>query len=136
MTGPTRKTPGVPPGEHRDERGDPEVKLNGQIEDHDVLVLELREPALDYTNVREFRHAALALIRDQPRVVLDMSGVRFVDSSGLGGLISCLRHVRGSRGDLKLCSMSDRVRELFELLRMHQVFNIVEPRDEAVRSFA
>jgi anti-sigma B factor antagonist len=113
-----------------------EVKLSGQIEGDDVLVLELRESTLDYTNVREFRGAALALIRDRPRVVLDVTGVRFVDSSGLGALIACLRHVRGSKGDMKLCSMSTRVRELFELLRMHQVFNIVEHRDEAVRSFA
>ena len=113
-----------------------EVKLRGQVEGDGVLVLELREAALDVKNMREFRQAAHALMQDKPRVVFDMTGVRFVDSSGLGALISCLRHVRGSKGDLKLCAMTDRVRELFELLRMHQVFNIVEPRDEAVRSFA
>ena len=113
-----------------------EVNLRGQREANDVLVLELREVALDVKNVREFRNAAHALVRDTPRVVLDLTGVRFVDSSGLGGLISCLRHVRGNQGDMKLCSMSKPVRALFELTRMHRVFNIVETRDEAVRSFA
>ena len=112
------------------------MKLAAQMADDGVLVLELSEPTLDYANAGEFRHAALALIGDTPRVLLVMHGVKFVDSSGLGALISCLRHVRASKGDLKLCSMTGCVRELFELLRMHQVFNIVEPRAEAVRSFA
>lgn len=112
------------------------VKLRGLIEGDDVLVLELREAALDVKNVREFRDAAHVLIQDKPQVVLDMTGVGFVDSSGLGALISCLRHVRGSQGDMKLCAMSKPVRALFELTRMHRVFNIIETRDEAVRSFA
>jgi len=113
-----------------------EVNLRGQVEGNDVLVLELREVALEVKNVREFRDAAHELIQDKPRVVLDMTAVRFVDSSGLGALISCLRHVRGNQGDMKLCSMSKPVRALFELTRMHRVFNIIETRDEAVRSFA
>jgi anti-sigma B factor antagonist len=113
-----------------------EVKLRGQVEGDDVLVLEFNEVALHVKNVREFRDAAHALIQDKPQVVLDMTDVRFVDSSGLGALISCLRHVRGNQGDLKLCSMSKPVRALFEMTRMHRVFNILETRDEAVRSFA
>ena len=112
------------------------MNLSGQIDGSGVLVLELRETALDLRNAREFRDAVLALTRDKGEVVLDMTGVAFVDSSGLGALISCLREVRGGKGDLKLCSMSRSVRGLFELLRMHRVFSILETRDEAVRSFA
>ena len=112
------------------------MRLSGRIAGEDVLVLELREAALDVRNVREFRDAAHALIQGKTRVVLDMTGVGFVDSSGLGALISCLRHVRGNQGDLKLCSMSKPVRALFELTRMHRVFGIVEPCEEAVRSFS
>jgi anti-sigma B factor antagonist len=112
------------------------MELNGQIEGDDVLVIELREASLDASNVREFRDAATAAMQDRTRVVLDMSGVKFVDSSGLGALISCLRQVNGRKGDFRLCSMSKTVRALFELMRMHRVFNIHEARDEAVRSFA
>jgi anti-sigma B factor antagonist len=112
------------------------VKLRGQVEGDEVLVLELREAALDMGNARDFRDAAHELIQERSRVVLDMAEVRFVDSSGLGALISCLRQVRGNQGDMKLCAMSKPVRALFELTRMHRVFNIIETRDEAVRSFA
>jgi anti-sigma B factor antagonist len=112
------------------------MKLSGRVEGGDVLVLALREAALDVANVRQFREAAHALIQGRTQVVLDLTDVGFVDSAGLGALISCLRHIRASQGDMKLCSMSKPVRALFELTRMHRVFGIVETRDEAVRSFA
>lgn len=112
------------------------MELKGIIEDNDVLVIELREDNLDASNVREFKDAIQAVIHERTRVVLDMSGVKFVDSSGLGALISCLRQLNTRRGDFKLCSMSKTVRALFELMRMHRVFNIHDTREEAIRSFS
>jgi len=112
------------------------MELNGRIEGQDVLVIELREDNLDASNVREFRDAVQSLIQDRSKVVLDMAGVNFVDSSGLGALISCLRQLNGKRGDFRLCEMSRTVRALFELMRMHRVFNIHETRADAVRSFS
>ena len=76
-----------------------------------------------------------SLMQDRARVVLDMAGVKFVDSSGLGALISCLRQANGRKGDLRLCEMSRTVRALFELMRMHRVFNIHDTRADAVASF-
>jgi anti-sigma B factor antagonist len=111
------------------------MELNGRIEGVDVLVIELREDNLDASNVREFRDAAASLMQERTRIVLDMSGVRFVDSSGLGALISCLRHANGSKGDFRLCEMSRTVRALFELMRMHRVFRIHDTRADAVASF-
>jgi len=111
------------------------LELKSTMADNDVLVVELREDNLDASNVREFKEAIQALIHGRTRVVLDMSGVKFVDSSGLGALISCLRLLNSQKGDFKLCSMSKTVRALFELMRMHRVFNIFDTREEAVRSF-
>lgn len=111
------------------------MELNAKIEGADVLVLELREDNLDASNVRAFRDAALSMMEDRSRVVLDLTGVRFVDSSGLGALISCLRQANGAKGDFRLCEMSSTVRALFELMRMHRVFSIHETRADAVASF-
>ena len=111
------------------------MELNGRVEGHDVLVIELRADNLDASNVREFRDAVQALMQQHTRVVLDMAGVKFVDSSGLGALISCLRQLNGRRGDFRLCEMSRTVRALFELMRMHRVFNIHDTREDAVASF-
>lgn len=111
------------------------MELTGRIEGSDVLVIDLREDNLDASNVREFREAVQSLMQERTRVVLDMSGVKFVDSSGLGALISCLRQVNGRKGDFRLCEMSRNVRALFELMRMHRVFNIHDSRADAVASF-
>jgi anti-sigma B factor antagonist len=112
------------------------MELNGKIEGIDVLVINLREDNLDASNVREFKDTVQSMMLDRTRVVLDMSGVKFVDSSGLGALISCLRLLNSRRGDFRLCSMSKTVRALFELMRMHRVFNISDSREDAVRSFS
>ena len=112
------------------------MELKSKIEGDNVLVIDLREDNLDASNVREFKDAVQALMQDRTKVVLDMSGVKFVDSSGLGALISCLRLLNGRRGDFRLCELTNTVRALFELMRMHRVFNIHSSRDEAVRSFA
>jgi anti-sigma B factor antagonist len=116
--------------------GETMMELKGIIEGDDVLVIEFREDNLDASNVREFKDAVQSVIHDRKQVVLDMSGVKFVDSSGLGALISCLRLLNSRRGDFKLCAMSKTVRALFELMRMHRVFNIHDSRQEAVRAFA
>ena len=112
------------------------MDLKNCVDDNNTLVIELRVDNLDASNVREFKDAVQALIHEQNRVVLDMTAVKFVDSSGLGALISCLRLLNTRRGDFKLCAMSKPVRALFELMRMHRVFNIYDARSDAVRSFA
>jgi anti-sigma B factor antagonist len=112
------------------------MEVSGRIEANNVLVIELREDNLDASNVREFKDAAQSLMQSHDRVVLDMSGVKFVDSSGLGVLLSCLRQLNARHGDFRLCNLANTVRALFELMRMHRVFNIQPSRDDAVRSFA
>jgi anti-sigma B factor antagonist len=103
--------------------------------DNNVLLIECRGDNLDASNVREFRDQLQVLIKTHQRVVLDMSAIRFVDSSGLGALIACLRDVHSRKGDLKLCGLNKAVRALFELMRMHRVFNIHETSESAAGSF-
>jgi anti-sigma B factor antagonist len=50
-------------------------------------------------------------------------------------LLSCLRQLNGVGGDLKLCGTSKPVRALFELVRMHRVFELCNTSEDAVRAF-
>jgi anti-sigma B factor antagonist len=111
------------------------VQLINHIQGDDVLVIQAQEDNLDASNVRAFRDGMHELIKDKTRVVLDMSNLKFVDSSGLGALISCLRDMNGRKGDFRLSNMSRSVLALFELMRMHRVFSIHETVDGAVASF-
>jgi anti-sigma B factor antagonist len=101
-----------------------------------ALVVATSVEALDASNATEFKSVMGRMIQPGARLVLDMSGIRFVDSSGLGAILSCLRQLHDQGGELKLCNMNKPVRALFELVRMHRVFEIFNTRDEAVRSYA
>ncbi|HUA18840.1 MAG TPA: STAS domain-containing protein [Bryobacteraceae bacterium] len=100
-----------------------------------VTVAAMPVDELDASNSNEFKRDIAPVIQAQTKLVLDLSQLRFVDSSGLGAMLSCLRQLSAKGGDLKLCSMSKQVRALFELVRMHRIFDIYPTREEAVHAF-
>jgi anti-sigma B factor antagonist len=111
------------------------VKLLSKIQGDDILVIDIQQDNLDASNVREFRDEIQKFIKNNNRVVLNMSQLKFVDSSGLGALISCLRDTNSRKGDFRLSNLSRSVLALFELMRMHRVFNIYDTSESAVSSY-
>jgi anti-sigma B factor antagonist len=101
----------------------------------DVAVATVPVEDLDASNAGEFKRDMAPVIEANSKLVLDLSHLRFVDSSGLGAFISCLRKLNAKGGDLKLCGMSKQVRAVFELVRMHRVFDILGTTEDAVRAF-
>lgn len=101
----------------------------------EVAVVLLAIDQLDASNAGQVKQDIGPILQSSTQVVLDLSQLRFVDSSGLGMMLSCLRQLSAKRGDLKLCGMSQQVRALFELVRMHRIFDIYGTREEAVRAF-
>jgi anti-sigma B factor antagonist len=102
----------------------------------DVAVVSLPVEELDASNVGEFKRDMAPVLEAHTKLVFDLHGLRFTDSSGLGAFISCLRHVNARGGDVKLGGMSKSVRAVFELVRLHRIFDIYSTPEEAVRAFA
>lgn len=101
----------------------------------DITIVVISGENLDASNEKEFKRDVRPVLEANAKVVFDMGRLRFVDSSGLGAILSCLRQLNAAGGDLKLCEMTKPVRTLFELVRMHRVFDIYNTRDEALRAF-
>ncbi|HUJ60684.1 MAG TPA: STAS domain-containing protein [Kofleriaceae bacterium] len=101
-----------------------------------VTIAELPYDELDASNASDFKRDAASLVGSETRLVFDLTRLRFVDSSGLGAFLSCLRKVNARGGELKLCGLSKSVRAVFELVRMHRIFDIQPTREAAVRAFA
>jgi len=101
----------------------------------DVMVVVLAGAQLDAATAEEFKRDITPVLEAHTQVVFDLSRLGFVDSSGLGAFLSCLRHVHAQGGDLKLCSLSQPVRALFELVRMHRIFHIFDTQEAAIRAF-
>jgi anti-sigma B factor antagonist len=111
------------------------MELGIETSHEGVAVIALPFDELDASNAAEFKRAMGPILETQARLVFDLTRVRFIDSSGLGAFLSCLRRVNARGGDLKLCGLSKPVRTVFELVRMHRVFDIQPTRDAAVRRF-
>src|SRR5437764_359184 len=67
-----------------------------------------------------------------PRVVIDMAGVTFVDSTGLGSVISALKQIRSSQGQLRLAAPNQQVRVVLELTTLDRVFPYYATVEEAL----
>ncbi len=70
-----------------------------------------------------------------PMIIIDLSGVEYIDSSGFGCFLSIMRAARNSYGVLKFACPEPGVRELFETLHLHNVFQIYDNVDLCIRSF-
>lgn len=101
---------------------------------HGVAVVTPQLEKLDLSTASEFKRQ-LAAVPDGS-LVLDMEGIVFVDSSGLGAILSLMRSLNERGGDLRLCCLQKRVRVMFELVRMHRVLNIHQTTDEAASALA
>jgi anti-sigma B factor antagonist len=69
------------------------------------------------------------------KIVLNLEGVEYVDSSGFGALLSILRNAKNNESTFKICNISEDVMELVKLLQLHNVFEIHNSVDECVNSF-
>jgi anti-sigma B factor antagonist len=111
------------------------MKLNTQIlENVAGVLITLDGENLDAGNSREFKEMIHSLLDSHPLAIVDLSAINFVDSSGLGALLSCLRAMNNKDGQLKLIGLTKPVRALFELVRMHRIFSIYNTLDEALAS--
>jgi anti-sigma B factor antagonist len=97
----------------------------------DVVVVALAGKSLDASNVKEFKQEITPILASKAKVVF-MSQLQFVDSSGLGSLLSCLRQLQAGGGELKLCGLAQPVPTLFTLVRMNRIFDIFPTKAAAV----
>lgn len=92
--------------------------------------------SLDADTVAGFKKIAYDLVSGgSTRFVIDCTNLSFIDSMGLGVLISLLRRVRQHEGDVKVASLSDEVKTIFEITRLHRLFDVCADADAAVRKF-
>ena len=97
-----------------------------------VPVVVPRVKRLDASVAPAFKQAVVQLVQSgEKRLVLDLGGVEFLDSSGLGALVSILKAL-GAQGTLAVCGARGPVLSLFQLTRMDKVFTIDADRTAAL----
>lgn len=66
------------------------------------------------------------------KLVVDLAGVPYMDSSGLATLVEALQRIRQANGTLRVCGLSPRVKSIFEIAKLEAVFKIFPSRAEAL----
>ena len=90
----------------------------------DTIRLQI-DAQLDSMNAPELRSVFDEIIEAHPRVVIvDLSGLRLIDSSGVGAIVSLFKRVKGYGGSFKVEGINGQPRSIFKVLRLDRVFDI------------
>jgi len=104
---------------------------------NDVTVVSFKEVnrfnALITEQVKEEMKALFA--SPNTKLILDLTGIQFIDSSGFGVFLSIMKTANNSYGFFKISNINEEVMELFKLLQLHNVFEIYNKREDALKSF-
>ncbi len=108
------------------------------MNDNGATVVRPAGERLDIEVAADFRAMLLSLIEQgHRRLVIDLQDVSFIDSSGLGALVSALKTLKRSDngGDVRLARLQAPVVSLLEIIRLNRVFTTYPSVDQAVQSF-
>jgi anti-sigma B factor antagonist len=111
------------------------VKLNTR-QVGDVTVMDVAGRITLGEGSSALRDAVRALVaKGQKKILLNMGEVSYIDSSGIGELVSGFTTVTNGGGQLKLLNLTKRVKDLLQITKLYTVFDVHEDEAHAIRSF-
>ena len=100
--------------------------------EHDVAVFAM-DGELTVGNRQELKTGVLdAVANGERKILIDFAHTSYIDSSGLGALVSLSKRIRESGGELRLATLNEDLATLFELTRLDTLFTIAEDRSAAL----
>ena len=102
----------------------------------EVAVISLKGNLMGEPQTTQLREKVYGLLQEGfKKIVLDLKGVRWINSSGLGALIASLTSVKNKGGDLRLACLTDKVESVLVVTQLVKVFKEYETVDRAVASY-
>jgi anti-sigma B factor antagonist len=102
----------------------------------DVTVLDLRGKLLMGESDEALREKIKSLADGgKTKILLNLSEVPYMDSAGLGGLVSCFTTVNNKNGKLKLVGLTTRLQDLLSITKLLTVFETFDSEEEALKSY-
>lgn len=105
--------------------------MHSQILPNGILILQPDVARLTAAAAPDFKtRLAEEIAAGHTRIIIDLGGVSFIDSSGLGAIVGGLKRL-GARGDIVLCGLQPAASQMFRLTRMDNVFRIYKSPEDA-----
>ncbi|MFB3881034.1 MAG: STAS domain-containing protein [Armatimonadota bacterium] len=109
------------------------IKIGARSVDDDTAVLSLAGE-VDVANASQVRDAALKLIADGAKhLLVDLSAIEYMDSTGLGTLVGLHKRLRESGGEVTIAGAKQSVKRLFDITGLMQVFRMHEDVSAALK---
>jgi anti-anti-sigma factor len=110
--------------------------MSFQVSQSGGITLVEVEGQLIVGNRQELKQRVLEHLEGGERkFVIDFSNTGYIDSSGLGVLVSLSKKIREQGGELRLSSLNEDLRTLFELTKLDTLFRIADTKEEALEGF-
>jgi anti-sigma B factor antagonist len=100
-----------------------------------VLVVDCSGRLVFGEESASLRDTVKNLLAQNPKIVLDLREVNYIDSGGLGTLVSLYTSARNAGGAVKLASLSQRVGDLLQITKLLTIFEVFDDEESAARSF-
>jgi anti-sigma B factor antagonist len=100
-----------------------------------VLVVDCSGRVVFGEESATLRDTVKKLIAQSPNIVLSLKEVNFIDSGGLGTLVSLYTTARNAGGAVKLARLSQRVGDLLQVTKLLTIFEVFDDEEEAAKSF-
>jgi anti-sigma B factor antagonist len=111
-----------------------QLKLSTRIVDG-IAVLDCAGRVVFGDESSLLREVARKLINENKRIVLNLSGVNYIDSGGLGTLVSLFTTAQKAGGSIKLANLTERVGDLLQVTKLLTVFEVYDSEEKALDSY-
>ncbi|MFO7915631.1 MAG: STAS domain-containing protein [Candidatus Krumholzibacteriales bacterium] len=102
-----------------------------------VTIIDLSGKVMGGTDAEVFKDCIYGLLEeDRKRIIVNLSKVTWINSSGVGILITGYTTMRKKNGDLKLLNVSEKIKSILYVTKLNLIFECYEDEDEAVGSYS
>lgn len=116
------------------EGGFMQLKLTVRTKD-DIVVVDCAGRIVFGEESADLRDTVKMVITQSKRIVLNLSGVSYIDSGGLGTLVALYTTARNNGGSIKLANLTPRVGDLLQVTKLVTVFDVYDSEEKAIESF-
>jgi anti-sigma B factor antagonist len=118
--------------------GAPEIEMNLKCETRQVdgvTVVICQGRIVFGDEAAALRERLKELLKSARHIVLNLSGVSYIDSGGLGTMVGCYSSARSAGADIKLTGLGQRLRDLLQITKLATVFEVYETDQQAIAAF-
>lgn len=110
--------------------------MNMREEKRSDVLIYFPEKEININNSEQMKKAFEdAVNRNEKKLLVDLSAVSYIDSSGLTMLIEACKALKKVNGHLRLCGMNSKIKNIFEITNLHNFFEIFDTQELALKDF-